>query len=116
MLDGVAFTLADARAALEAGGSAISKVGIAGGGARSDFWCGLIADALDRPVLRYKDAAIGPAFGAARLARLGHTGEDVAVVCTKPAIDAVFTPSAAAVAANAERIERWRQTYRALTP
>jgi xylulokinase len=114
VLDGVAFTLADARDALAEGGSSIGELGIAGGGAKSDFWCSLIADALDRPILRYADAAIGPAFGAARLARLAFGFEPLEAVCTKPKIERAFTPSARAVEANISRIARWRQTYRAL--
>ncbi len=115
VMEGVAFSLADARAALEAGGGSIGQVGFTGGGAKSRFWAQLIADAIDRPILRYRDAAMGPAFGAARLARMGSTGETPGEVCAKPTIEEVFTPSAGAVEANLARLERWRGLYRAVT-
>jgi xylulokinase len=115
VMQGVALTLTDARDALEASGTAIGSVGIAGGGAKSAFWCQLIADAIDRPVMRYQDSAVGPAFGAARLARLAVTKEAASDVCTKPTVDAVFTPSASAVERNLAEHAQWRSLYRSLS-
>jgi xylulokinase len=114
VLQGVAFTLADARDALEASGTAIGPLGIAGGGAKSAFWCQIIADAIDRPVMRYQDSVVGPAFGAARLARLGSRGEDAADICTKPPVHAIFTPAALEVERNLEACDQWRALYRSV--
>ena len=87
-----------------------------GGGARSPFWMRLFATILDRPVTLYAGAAKGPAFGAARLARLAATGEPVADVCRKPEIAAILAPERDLVAAYTERGQRFRSLYRALRP
>jgi xylulokinase len=114
VMEGVAFTLADARDALLASGTAIGPVGLSGGGAKSRFWAQLIADAIDRPILIYSSAIVGPAFGAARLARLGVRDEALAAICLKPPVDAAIEPNADGVASAAERLPRWRALYRAL--
>ncbi|HET9018576.1 MAG TPA: xylulokinase, partial [Acetobacteraceae bacterium] len=49
-LEGVAFTFADARDALAAGGTHIASAGLVGGGARSVFWARLIASVLGVPL------------------------------------------------------------------
>jgi xylulokinase len=111
VLEGVAFTLADARQALEASGTIIGTVGFTGGGAKSAVWAQMIADAIDRTVIRYADAAVGPAFGAARLARIGTSGESAAAVATKPAIIDQFEPKTNV----SQRLADWRGLYRAIS-
>jgi xylulokinase len=65
---------------------------VIGGGARSAWWGRVIAAALGRP-LAYRDGSeVGPAYGAARLARLGVTGEAVEDVCAPPPVRAVIEP------------------------
>ena len=53
--------------------------------ARSRFWMKILASALGKTVVLQDGSEAGPAFGAARLARLAATGEDPAEVCAKPA-------------------------------
>ncbi len=68
-LEGVAFSLHDALAAL--GGSVSDDVvSVAGGGARSDAWLGLLADVLDCP-LAAVDIPDASGRGAALLGALG---------------------------------------------
>ena len=74
VMEGVAFTLAEARECLEAAGDSIGRVGLIGGGAGSALWTRMIAAALDREVARYRGAETWAAIGAARLARLAATG------------------------------------------
>jgi xylulokinase len=107
VMEGVAFTLADARKALEASGTTIETVGFTGGGAKSATWAQMIADAIERPVIRYADAAVGPAFGAARIARIGTSSETPTSIATKPAIIDQFE------ARNnvSERLRQWRALY-----
>lgn len=69
VLDGVAFALADCQDALLEDGAPIGRVMLIGGGARSRFWSEIIATVIDRPVMIPATATLGPAFGAARLAR-----------------------------------------------
>ena len=75
VMEGVAFSLAEAQDCLAAAGTEVTALAAIGGGARSPFWMRLLATVLDRPVTLYAGAAKGPAFGAARLARLALTGE-----------------------------------------
>ncbi|MDR3494810.1 MAG: FGGY-family carbohydrate kinase, partial [Ancalomicrobiaceae bacterium] len=87
-----------------------------GGGARSRLWAEIVASALDKPLRLLKGGAKGPAFGAARLARIALTGEDVAVVCRRPEVEAEILPSPARRQALAERYPLFQQLYRALKP
>jgi len=84
VLEGVAFSLADAQEALLQGGSKIDTVSVVGGGSRSKLWGEIIASVIQRPLHYLTDGELGPAFGASRLARLAHTGESITEVC-KPA-------------------------------
>jgi xylulokinase len=115
-LEGVAFTLREAQGALDAAGARPERVAAVGGGARSRYWLQILADCLGRPVIRYATGDSGPAFGAARLARLAITGETVGEVCRPPAILDVLEPQPALNAAYAERLDAFRSLYRALKP
>jgi xylulokinase len=84
---------------------------VIGGGARNRFWLKLIASALGVPVGRVAGADKGPAFGAARLARLALTGEDAAAVCMKPPLIETIEPDPALHDAYADRVEAFRRLY-----
>jgi xylulokinase len=113
-LEGVAFSLREAQELFGATGVAPGAIPVVGGGARSRFWMQLLANVLGRPVERYAGSDKGPAFGAARLARIALTGEEPAAICTKPPVEDTFDPDPALTAAYAERFERYRSLYRAL--
>jgi xylulokinase len=114
VLEGVAFALADGQDALVLSGTRIGRVSVIGGGARSRFWGRILASALERPLQYHVGGEYGPAFGAARLARLAVTGEDPAAVCTAPAVDAVVDPDAELRDRYAERRRVFRELYPAL--
>ena len=116
VLEGVAYTFADALACLRAAGTAVGEAAMIGGGARSALWMQILADVLGLPVYRYRGGELGPAFGAARLARLAVDGESVASVATKPPIRDRAEPDPARHAAYAEGHARFRRLYRALAP
>ena len=63
----------------------------------------MIAAALDREIVRYRGGEAGPAFGAARLARLAATGEAPEDVCKPPEIADVTPPDPALVAGVRQR-------------
>ena len=110
VLEGVAFALADGQRVLEEAGADIGEVSVIGGGARSVFWGRILSAALGRPLTYREDAAVGPALGAARLAALGHRGDDPAEVCPQ-------APVVETVQASSEETERSQArflTYRAL--
>jgi len=86
-LEGVAFALADGFDALKATGVDIKSLSVIGGGARSKHWGKILASSFGT-TLHYRDGStVGPAFGAARLARLALTKEDIETVCKPPKID-----------------------------
>jgi xylulokinase len=115
-LEGVAFSLADGRDALAAGGTFVASAGVIGGGARSRFWTQTIANVLNIPLRRYAGGERGPAFGAARLARLGLGGETFADVLAEPPVTETIEPDADLADAYRPRIEAFRRLYRALRP
>ena len=116
VLEGVAFALRDGQSALEQAGATISDVTVVGGGARSQTWARILASALDRPLCYAAEAEVGPAFGAARLARLARTGEQPEEVCIPPRMARVIEPDRALVAELADRYARFRVLYTKLAP
>jgi xylulokinase len=92
-LEGVAFSLSDGLQALENTGTEIESLTVIGGGARSSYWGRILAAALNKPLVYRNDAEVGPAFGAARLARIGLTGQKPNEVCTPPPIKAIIEPN-----------------------
>jgi xylulokinase len=111
ILEGVAFAFADAEAALLAAGSRIDGVTVIGGGARSVLRGRILASVLDRTLVYRDAAAVGPALGAARLARIGVTGETPQRACPEPAVDFTAEPAADLVAHYRERLPRFRKLY-----
>jgi xylulokinase len=115
-MEGVVFSLLEARNLLELAGVKLSSVAVVGGGARSRFWMLLLSHVLGLPVVRYRDSGTGPAFGAARLARMALTGEPARDVCAKPQILDVLEPNAALTAAYGGPFKKYRNLYRTLKP
>jgi len=114
VLEGVAFAFADGERVLRQAGARIERVVVIGGGSRSGLWVGILASVLGRPLVRLHGGEVGPALGAARLARLGLTGLPPAEVCREPAVEGEFTPEAGLVEHYAERLVRFRALYGSL--
>lgn len=114
VLEGVACSFALAQDSLAAAGTSVAGVAAIGGGARSRLWMRILANLLDRPVTLYAGGAMGPAFGAARLARLALTGEVPETVCGKPGLAAVIEPEPGMVPAYRDLDARWRRLYEAV--
>jgi len=114
VLEGVAYAFADGQDALLAAGANIDSVSVIGGGARSRLWGQILASVLGRPLVYHSDGEVGPAFGAARLARLAVTGEAPETVCTAPAIESAVEPVTALTDIYSERRDRFRRLYSAL--
>lgn len=113
MLEGVAFSLADGVAALNAAGIDVGEAGFIGGGARSRFWARIIASATGITLGRFADGAHGAAFGAARLGRMAA---GAGLIATEPAIIESIAPEPALQDAYQPRIEAYRSLYRTLRP
>lgn len=114
VLEGVAFALADGLDALEARGGRIGVLTAIGGGARSPLWLHILASALNRPLRSVSGGEVGPALGAARLARIACGDGGVADTCTAPPTVAEFTPDATLGVQLAPRRDVFRSLYPAL--
>ncbi|MDQ0471191.1 xylulokinase [Labrys wisconsinensis] len=116
VLEGVAFSLVDGLDTLAASGTRFERLAFIGGGTRSPFWARIIASAMGVALVKYDASDRGPAFGAARLARLAATGEPVADVVVAPPVQSVIEPDPTLHEAYKPRIEAFRSLYRALKP
>ena len=114
VMEAVALTLVDARDCLAAAGASIERVGLTGGGAKSALWTRMIAAATGFTVVRMQGGETGPAFGAARLARMAVTGEAPETVCLPPEIADVTEPEPKLAAMFASNRERFKALYGAV--
>ena len=114
VLEGVAFGLADGLEALEAAGPRIERFSMIGGGAQSASWGRILAAALQRPLVFHAAGEVGPALGAARLARIAAGGGSVAEVCRPPPVMRVQEPEPDLAAQLAPRRALFRRLYPAL--
>ena len=70
VMEGVGYALGECLDLLRASGVEAGAIRITGGGARSPFWRGILADIFDAPVV-VQPHDEGPAYGAALLAAVG---------------------------------------------
>lgn len=110
-LEGVAFGLADGLDALRSAGAAPKALSVIGGGARSHYWGKILASSFNLPLHYRGGAAVGPAFGAARLARLCISSENLHDVCIPPAIELTIQPDESLTAHYAARREIFKSLY-----
>jgi len=83
VLDGVALAIADCHDALCGSDAPIERIRLIGGGARSRLWAEIIATVLDRSLELPEEGAMGPALGAARLARQSVGGPLLGAIAMK---------------------------------
>lgn len=112
VLEGVALSFADGRDCL----GEVGEITLIGGGARSSLWGTILASALGQPLYRTPRGALGPALGAARLARLAATGETVETVCKPAPSPDRIDPDDASAAALGHKRPLFRDLYRDLKP
>jgi xylulokinase len=114
VLEGVAFAFADGLDALVEAGAQVGAITVIGGGARSTWWGKVLAAALQKPLIYRTGAEEGPAFGAARLARLSLGKERVEDVCTAPPVRAIIEPDDHHVETLAHKRTEFARLYPAL--
>jgi len=114
VLEGVAFAFRDGFDALLASGASIESISVIGGGARSAYWGRILSSALRRPLIYRDTGTVGPAYGAARLARMGRERASIDEVCTPPPILHVAEPDIQLADLYAQRLGRFRSLYRHL--
>jgi xylulokinase len=113
VIEGVSYSQKDCLDIVEGLGVAVSSVRASGGGARSSFWCQILADVFAKRVVRLETQE-GSAYGAALLALVG-TGEYSSV----PEVCAAAIREADSVAPRTRESEVYSsgyRTYRALYP
>ncbi len=111
VIEGVTLSLADCFGRLPQRGDRPKLVYATGGGTRSLLWCRMIASALDTPIHLARTGEYGGALGAARLARLGVTGERPEQVFAKPESGRVVRPEMKLVMYFAGRLPAFRTLY-----
>jgi xylulokinase len=111
VIEGVAFGFADGLQALRDAGGSPREITVIGGGSRSALWTRILASVLGETLLVRERADQGPAFGAARLARIAVTGESIERVCQAPAIANRINPDGDLRGHYLHRIERYRDLY-----
>ncbi|HLP42772.1 MAG TPA: xylulokinase, partial [Fibrobacteria bacterium] len=116
VLEGVAYAFADGQDVLLAGKTPIREVTVIGGGARSELWGRILASVLQRPLLFREGGEAGPAFGAARLARLAFTGEPPESVCVAPQVVRVEEPNETLRSSYQEKVHMYREIYKRMRP
>lgn len=112
-LEGVAFALADGVDVLKQAKTRIEAFSVIGGGSRSEWWGRVIASAINMPLVFRESASVGPAFGAARLARLCITKESPDEVCIAPPVSFTVEPDPDLTDLYAERRALFTQLYQA---
>jgi xylulokinase len=115
VLEGVAFALSDGLDALRADGTRETSLSLIGGGARSELWTQLIADAFGVPIRRPPDTQCIAALGAARLGWLAADG-DFSVVVRTPSLSQEFFPDDERHSILLERLASYRTLYKQLRP
>ncbi|MDO3520501.1 xylulokinase [Ralstonia pseudosolanacearum] len=113
VLEGVTLGFADGFDALR--GIETDALSLIGGGARSQYWAQMIADALNVRTRQHGGGETGAALGAARLGWLA-VGGDPDTVLAKPPVCAEYAPNAARHAALCERLVAFRELYRHVQP
>lgn len=114
VLEGVAFAFADSQEALLAAGTIIDQVSVIGGGARSALWGKILASVLNKPLTYRKGAEVGPALGAARLAKMGVTQLAASNVCHASEVDFVIYPDRAMQNYYTAQHKKYQQLYQSL--
>ena len=111
VMEGVAFSFADAVDVLDAAGARPERPLLVGGGARSEFWGQMIADVTGLTIDVAVGAEAGAALGAARLGMLAAGAGSVGEVCTRPPTQRTFEPRPERETLHAPRLKRYRALY-----
>lgn len=112
VLEGVAFALRDAMAAVTSTGAVVPHCMLVGGGARSQYWAQLLANVLGREMRTLHNSELSASLGAAKLgfAAIG----DASLLTQGLPIKNTFLPDAAHSAALGIRYGRYRSLFPAV--
>jgi xylulokinase len=110
-MEGVAYAFVDSLDALKAAGTRIDDVYAIGGGARSEAWVQMIADACGLALHVPADGDFGGAFGAARLGFTASEGAEPLDYLTPAPIRKTIEPNPAMAGYHADSLARFRALY-----
>lgn len=110
-MEGVAYAFADCLDALKAAGTDVDAVHAIGGGARSEAWVQMLADATGLVMHLPEDGDFGAAFGAARLGFAASEGANPIEVLSPAPIWKSLAPNAAMAGYHASALARYRALY-----
>lgn len=117
ILEGVAYSCADGYQAFKMARAEINDITLIGGGARSSRWRQILSDVLQYRLSLRDGGEIGPALGAARLARLSEFypsksfSRSIADVCPPPNEIALHIPNRSRSEYFSSQLERYRLLY-----
>tara|TARA_Y100000590_G_scaffold328075_1_gene372480 strand:- start:4122 stop:5618 length:1497 start_codon:yes stop_codon:yes gene_type:complete len=92
VIEGITFGIKDGFESVHNVSPKNGKIYLVGGGSKSDFWCNLLSSSLNSEILLGKDADLGPAFGAARLAMLASKNYNIKDVVKSMPIKKKYKP------------------------
>ncbi|MFY1027785.1 xylulokinase [Actinobacillus seminis] len=109
VIEGVSFALADGIEVLHQTGVVANNISLIGGGAKSTYWCQLLAD-ISGKTLEYRAGGnVGPALGAAKLAQIAlNPKQDIAQFCQPLPLVAVYQP-------HQEKYKEYQQKHEKFT-
>lgn len=116
VLEGVAYAFADGQQALTASAGTIESVSVIGGGSKSTLWGEILASVLNKPLTYRKSSDVGPALGAARLAKMGVKHLSANEVCKVAEIEKTIYPDPKMVVLYSEQHLKYQALYQALQP
>jgi len=110
-LEGVTYAFVDSFDALAAAGTRPELVYAIGGGARSEAWVQMIADASGTALHLPKAGDFGAAFGASRLGYCASENADPLEFCAPAPIERTIEPNANMASYHADNHERYKALY-----
>ncbi len=115
VLQGVGFAFADGFAAVHDAGIIPNEISLIGGGARSPYWRQMLADITGIKLMFREGGEVGPALGAARLARLAIDNSlPIHEICTVPDLIQSHTPDPLENEKYQQKYVKYRRIYQQL--
>ncbi|PMG78119.1 xylulokinase [Shewanella sp. 10N.286.51.B7] len=113
VLEGVAFAFADGQQVLLDAGATIEEITVIGGGSKSRLWGDILASVLNRPLSYREGGEVGPAYGAARLARIAIEQSPTEKVCTSGKLKHLVLPNPEMQGYYATQYQQFKSLYQA---
>ncbi|MBD1566507.1 xylulokinase [Vibrio sp. S12_S33] len=115
VLEGVGFALADGMDALYDAGETPDEITLIGGGAKSQYWRQMLADILGQTLTYRAGGEVGPALGAARLARLAMSNATpISDICPVPVMIETHYPDSDKHFRYQEKRVKYQALYQSL--